>query len=51
MEVLTILKYSPIMGPEVKLNKPFKFNLMSKQTRRKFTSEFKAQVALEASKN
>jgi len=24
---------------------------MSKQTRRKFTSEFKAQVALEASKN
>jgi len=39
------------MGPEVKLKKPFKFNLMSKQTRRKFTSEFKAQVALEATKN
>ena len=39
------------MRPEVKLKKPFKFNLMSKQTRRKFSPEFKAKVALEAIKN
>jgi transposase len=39
------------LRPEVKLKKPFKFNLMNKQTRRKFSPEFKAKVALEAIKN